>query len=119
MSNISEFLRALFYLTTAPLAVVLIIGSAPAPAAEKSQPLSAIMVSQCGKALAVFVQVDATHLLRADQQQTDIFVGDGDYTNMKQVTSAPLKFDEALKLAESASIQTHVAVKCDESGYST
>lgn len=75
------------------------------------KPLSAIMVSQCGGALALFIQVDANHLLRADPRQSDVFVNvDG---KMEQSTVGPLEWGLAYNVAAQAVITTHVVVPCD------
>lgn len=75
------------------------------------KPLSAIMVSQCGGALALFIQVDANHLLRADPRQSDVFSNvDG---KMEQSTVGPLEWGLAYNVAAQAVITTHVVVPCD------
>lgn len=75
------------------------------------KPLSAIMVSQCGGALALFIQVDANHLLRADPRQSDVFSNvDG---KMEQSTVGPLEWGLAYSVAAQAVITTHVVVPCD------
>lgn len=75
------------------------------------KPLSAIMVSQCGGALALFIQVDANHLLRADPRQSDLFSNtDG---KMVQSTVGPLEWGLAYSVAAQAVITTHVVVPCD------
>lgn len=75
------------------------------------KPLSAIMVSQCGGALALFIQVDANHLLRADPRQSDVFANvDG---KMEQSTVGPLEWGLAYSVAAQAVITTHVVVPCD------
>lgn len=75
-------------------------------------PLSAIAVSQCGLAVALFVQLDATHLLRADPRQSDMFVAvDG---KMQQTKAGPMEWKDAFKIAESAVITTHVTLPCTE-----
>lgn len=75
-------------------------------------PLSAIVVTQCGLAVSLFIQLDATHLLRADPRQSDMFTAvDG-----KQVQSqaGPMKIDEAMVLAKAAVLSTNVTLPCTE-----
>lgn len=75
------------------------------------KPLSAIMVSQCGGALALFIQVDANHLLRADPRQSDLFSNvDG---KMQQSTWQSMEWGLAFGVASQAVITTHVVVPCD------
>jgi hypothetical protein len=79
---------------------------------EKAPPLSAIAVSQCGLAVALFIQLDATHLLRADPRQSDLFVAvDG---KMVQQTAGPMEWKDAFALAQSAVITTHVLLPCTQ-----
>lgn len=75
-------------------------------------PLSAIVVTSCGLAVSLFIQLDATHLLRADPRQSDMFTAvDG-----KQVQSqaGPMKWDDAFVLAKQAVLSTNVTLPCTE-----
>lgn len=75
-------------------------------------PLSAIAVTQCGLAVSLFVQLDATHLLRADPRQSDMFTAvDG---KMVQSQAGPMKWDDALALAKSAVLSTNVTLPCTD-----
>lgn len=75
-------------------------------------PLSAIAVTQCGLAISLFVQLDATHLLRADPRQSDMFTA----VNGKMVQSqaGPMKWDDAMVLAKSAVLSTNVTLPCTD-----
>lgn len=75
-------------------------------------PLSAIVVTQCGLAVSLFIQLDATHLLRADPRQSDMFTA----VNGKQVQSqaGPMKIDAAMVLAKQAVLSTNVTLPCNE-----
>lgn len=75
-------------------------------------PLSAIVVTQCGLAVSLFIQLDATHLLRADPRQSDMFTA----VNGKQVQSqaGPMKIDDAMVLAKAAVLSTNVTLPCTD-----
>lgn len=75
-------------------------------------PLSAIAVSQCGGAIALFVQLDATHLFRADPRQSDMFVAENG--RMQHHLAGPLPWKEAIALAERAVLTSHVTLPCTE-----
>jgi hypothetical protein len=76
------------------------------------RPLSAIAVSQCGLAVALFIQLDALHLFRADPRQSDLFVAvNGE---MLQTTAGPMEWKTAYKLAENAVLTTHVVIPCTD-----
>lgn len=75
-------------------------------------PLSAIAVSQCGLAISLFVQLDATHLLRADPRQSDMFTAVNG--KMVQSTAGPMKWEDALLLAKSAVLSTNVTLPCTD-----
>lgn len=83
------------------------------PARSVGRPLSAIAVSACGKAYALFVQLDATHMLRSDPRQSDLFTASPD-GHMTEQKGPSLEWATALHLAESASIQTHVVLPCTD-----
>jgi hypothetical protein len=91
----------------------LAIPAPSSPLPNGVRPLSAIAVSQCGMALALFIQLDATHLMRADPKQSDLFVAQPDGT-MKQTTAGPLKWEKAYALALSAVLTTHVVIPCTD-----
>lgn len=75
-------------------------------------PLSAIAVTQCGLAVSLFIQLDATHLLRADPRQSDMFTNvDG---KMVQSQAGPMTIDQALTIAERAVLSTHVVLPCTD-----
>lgn len=77
-----------------------------------ARPLSAIAVSQCGLAVALYVQLDATHLLRADPRQSDLFVAtDG---QMQSQHAPPMKWEDAFALAQKAAITSHVLLPCTD-----
>lgn len=75
-------------------------------------PLSAIAVTNCGMALALFIQLDADHLFRADPRQSDMF------TNIKgkmvQSAAPPMEWKVAYALAEKAVLTSHVVTPCTE-----
>jgi hypothetical protein len=77
------------------------------------KPLSAVAVSECGMAVALFIQLDSTHLLRADPRQSDLF-GVGPDGKMEQQTAGPIAWDDAYKLALSAPISSHVTLPCTD-----
>lgn len=78
------------------------------------KPLSAIVVTQCGGALALFIQLDATHLMRADPVQSDLFTNVNG--KMVQGTAPPMKWDDAYNMALQAVLSSHVIVPCTETG---
>jgi len=75
-------------------------------------PLSAVVVTSCNLAVALFIQLDATHLLRADPRQSDMFTA----VNGKMVQSqaGPMPWDDAYKLAQSAVLSSHVVIPCTD-----
>lgn len=77
-----------------------------------SRPLSAIAVSQCGLAVALFIQLDSTHLLRADPRQSDLFTSANGQP--QQSTAGPMEWSKAYELASSAPISSHVTIPCTD-----
>lgn len=76
------------------------------------RPLSAVVVTSCSMAVALFIQLDATHLLRADPRQSDMFTAvDG---QMVQTQAGPIPWDDAYKLAQSAVLSSHVVIPCTD-----
>jgi hypothetical protein len=74
------------------------------------RPLSAVVVSQCNLAVALYIQVDATHLLRADPRQSDVFTAvNGE---QRQTQGGPLPWDDAIKLAQAAVLTSRVVLPC-------
>ena len=99
------------------LAVALaIVGCTPAPpkpiAADEKvlAPIAAINVSQCDGSVALYVIVDSTHMVRFDQKQTTLFTFD--HGQMSETDGPPTPYKNALELASSAGITSHVDVKC-------
>ena len=84
----------------------------PKPAAAVDAPLSAIAVSQCGQAVALFIQLDETHLFRADPRQSDMFVADAG--RARHENAGPMKWEDAAALAERAVLSSHVTLPCTE-----
>lgn len=82
------------------------------PSVASPAPLSAIAVTQCGLAVSLFIQLDATHLLRADPRQSDMFTA----VNGKMVQSqaGPMTIDQALAIAEKAVLSTNVVLPCTD-----
>lgn len=75
-------------------------------------PLSAVVVTSCGLAVALFIQLDATHLMRADPRQSDMFTAvDG---KMVQSQAGPMPWDDAYKLALAAVLSSNVVIPCTE-----
>lgn len=75
-----------------------------------TRPLSAIAVSQCGMAVALFIQLDSTHLLRADPHQSDLFTSSNGQP--QQSTVGPMEWSKAYDLASTAPISSHVVIPC-------
>jgi hypothetical protein len=103
-----------FYVTAAPPATLLEQhpGETLKAPAGAPRPLSAVVVTSCGLAVALFIQLDATHLLRADPRQSDIFTAvNGE---QRQDTAGPMKWDDAYKLAQSAVLSSHVVLPCTD-----
>jgi hypothetical protein len=69
--------------------------------------------NHCLASIALFIQLDSTHLLRADPRQSDLF-GVGSDGKMKQQTAGPIAGDDAYKLALSAPISSHVTLPCTD-----
>lgn len=84
---------------------------ATAPAAAP-RPLSAVVVTSCGLAVALYIQLDATHLLRADPRQSDMFTAvDG---VQHQGIAGPMKWNDAYTLAQTAVLTSNVQLPCNE-----
>jgi len=99
-------------------AVAMLYGCASVPDTEvivkpeSSRPLSAVAVTQCGLAVALFVQLDESHMLRADPRQSDLFTAvDG---QQRQSTAPPMAWDKAYQLAGSAVLSSHVILPCTD-----
>lgn len=76
------------------------------------RPLAAVVVTSCGLAVSLFIQLDATHLLRADPRQSDIFTAvDG---KQRQDTAGPMKWEDAYALAQTAVLSSHVVIPCPD-----
>lgn len=75
-------------------------------------PISAIAVSQCGLAVALFIQLDSNHLFRADPRQSDLFTNVNG--QMRQTSGGPMQWKDALELARSAVLTTHVTIPCTD-----
>lgn len=76
------------------------------------RPLSAVVVTSCGLAVALYIQLDATHLLRADPRQSDMFTAvNGE---QRQDSAGPMKWDDAYALAQSAVLTSHVLLPCTD-----
>lgn len=81
------------------------------------RPLSAVVVTSCNLAVALFIQLDATHLLRADPRQSDMFTAlDG---KMVQSQAGPMTWADAYTLAQTAVLSSHVAIPCTDSDVGT
>lgn len=82
------------------------------PPTAAPRPLSAVVVTSCGLAVALYIQLDATHLLRADPRQSDIFTAvNGE---QRQDTAGPMKWDDAYALAQTAVLTSHVLLPCTD-----
>lgn len=81
-------------------------------------PIAAFDFSQCGGALALYVIVDTTHVLRFDPKQTTIFAAGPD-GKVTESSGPPTPFEQALKIAESAGITSNTIAPCDKAGTST
>lgn len=75
-------------------------------------PLSAIAVTNCGMAIALFIQLDADHLFRADPRQSDMFTAVKG--KMVQSTAPPMEWRVAYALAEKAILSSHVVTPCTD-----
>jgi len=91
------------------------VKSVTAPKIKDVRPISAIVVSQCGEALALYIQLDANNLFRADPKQSELFTNKAD--EMVHSFGAPMPWDEAYDLASKAVLSSHVVIPCD--GYGT
>lgn len=91
--------------TPAPQADVVLPSDSTVP-----RPLSAVVVTECGLAVALFVQLDPTHLLRADPRQSDLFTAiEG---QQQQSGAGPMPWTQAYELAASATLSSHVVMPC-------
>ncbi len=95
-----------------------LVGCATVPKHEISTPLAAFVFAQCGGALALYVIVDSTHVLRFDPKQTSIFTLDAS-GKMAETDGPPTDFKQALDLAATAPITSHVTAPCNTPGEST
>ena len=97
------------------LAVLIVSGCAavkPVPRIKDVRPISAVVVSQCGLALALYIQLDSNNLFRADPKQSELFTNnDGD---MVHTFGDPMAWDEAYELASKAVLSSHVTVPCPD-----
>jgi hypothetical protein len=83
-----------------------------APEIKDVKPISAIVVTNCGLAVALFVQLDQYNLFRADPRQSDLFTNvDG---KMIVTHGAGMPWDEAYTLAASAILSSNVVIPCNE-----
>jgi hypothetical protein len=61
------------------------------------RPISAIVVTECGLAVALYIQLDQYNLFRADPKQSELFTdNDGKAVHM---FGAPMPWNEAYELA--------------------
>lgn len=96
-------------LITAGLAYLL---STPASRpVSQPKPIAAVNVSHCGGAMALFVIIDADHVIRFDVKETTTFTRIGDQIKEDHAPQTPFK--NALELAETAGITTNVVVPCE------
>lgn len=88
--------------------------AAPAPVAvAKSQaPLAALVVTSCGKSVALYVVTDPSHMILFAGSETVLFeaVAPGMPPNATHADSVP--FDTAFALAQRAPLTSHVALPC-------
>ncbi len=73
-------------------------------------PIAAFDFIQCGGALALFVIVDPTHVIRFDQKQTTIFTIENG--KMTETNGPPTPFSQALQIAETAGITSNAIAPC-------
>jgi len=106
-----------FILAVIVMTVGAALGADPV-APPSGQPLAAFALGQCSKALALFVVIDAEHVVRFSQAQTSMFVKGPDGKVTEHV-GPPTDFSEAYRLAQSAAIISHVEAPCDNPGLST
>lgn len=92
---------------------------APDTRAEAA-PLSAIAVSceEEKKAIVLYVQVDATHLVRFSPRSTTILTAGKNGAESTEVSKPTTDFALAYALADKAAIKNHVMVPCS-SGQAT
>lgn len=105
-------MKRLFVASIAALALAACATAPLSTKTEQARPLSAIAVTQCGLAVALFIQLDSTHLFRADPRQSDLFTAvNGE---MQQTQAAPMKWADAYALAQKATLATHVVLPCTD-----
>lgn len=96
------------------LTALALAGCVTAPATKESAtPIAAIALSQCDKAIAVFVVVDPKTMVRFDPRQTSLFrvQPDGSVTEDKK---EPTDINAAMQFALTAPIKSHAVIPCDE-----
>ena len=80
------------------------------PQVKDVKPISAIVVSECGSAVALYIQLDQYNLFRADPKQSELFTNkDGE---MVHTYGAPMPWGEAYDLAGKAVLSSHVVLPC-------
>lgn len=88
--------------------------AAPSAAVADERPLAAIALTSCGKAIAMFVFTDPTHMLRSDARQSDVFTAKPDGTGASQTTGESLPWEKMYEFALKAPIQTNAVVPCQD-----
>jgi peroxiredoxin family protein len=83
------------------------------PPSEKVQPISAVAVSTCGKAVAIFVTFDKKHMLRFDARSSTLFVVQDDGT-VSETRSPAAPIEAVTQIAASAAMTSHVVLPCTE-----
>lgn len=88
--------------------------------ATPSAPLSAVAVKcvEDSGLIALYVQMDATHLFRFDPKQTSILAA-SPAGEMKETDGAPIELQKAMEIAQTAVIQTAISVPCGNPGAAT
>lgn len=86
---------------------------APA-AAARAVPIAAVVVTNCGKAVALYVVTDDKHMILFAGSDSVLFdaVGPGIVPKATHAESVP--FDAALALAQRAPLTSHVVMPCQD-----
>lgn len=81
---------------------------------HKEAPIAAIAVTECGRAVVIFVTLDAAHVLRFDGKSAAVYEVKPDGT-VGLSEGEPVPIEAAMKIATSARIQANAALPCHES----
>lgn len=75
-------------------------------------PLSAVVVTTCGKSVALYVVTDAQHMYLFTGAQTRMYEAVSPGVPPKESAADPIEFNQAIELAKRAPLTSHVMMPC-------